>query len=176
MFVIPPKLNQKNVKETLNDEAWVEVLHEKLNQFSRNEVWFLLPKPKYVNVIGTTWIFKNKIDENGVIVRNKVRLVAQGFKQIEGIDFDETFALVARLESIRILLVVVSVWKFKLFQMDVRSVFLNGILNEEVYVEQHKGFQDPRYPNVYRLKKILYGLKQAPKAWHERLTSYLLKK
>ena len=79
-------------------------------------------------------------------------------------------------ESIRILLAVACVWKFKLFQMDVRSVFLNGILNEEVYVEQHKGFQDPRYPNVYRLKKILYGLKQAPKAWHERLTSYLLKK
>ena len=92
MFVIPPKLNQKNVKETLNDEAWVEALHEELNQFSRNEVWFLLPKPKYVNVIGTTWIFKNKMDENGVIVRNKARLVAQGFKQMKGNDFDETFA------------------------------------------------------------------------------------
>ena len=82
----------------MNDEAWVEALHEELNQFSRNEVWFLLPKPKYVNVIGTTWIFKNKMDENGVIVRNKVRLIAQGFKQIEGIDFDETFALVAMQE------------------------------------------------------------------------------
>ncbi|KAJ9697391.1 hypothetical protein PVL29_009282 [Vitis rotundifolia] len=105
------------------------------------------------------------MDENGVIVRNKVRLVAQGFKQIKGIDFDETFAPVARLEFIQILLALACVWKFKLFQMDVKSVFLNGILNEEVYVEQFKGFQDPRYPND-----------QAPKAWHERLTSYLLKK
>ncbi|RVW20081.1 Retrovirus-related Pol polyprotein from transposon RE1, partial [Vitis vinifera] len=170
------QIEPKNVEEALNDEAWVD-LHEELNQFSRNDVWFLVPRPKDVNVIGTKWIFKNKMDENGVIVRNKARLVAQGFKQIEGIDFDETFAPVARLESIRILLAVACVWKFKLFQMDVKSAFLNGILNEEVYVEQPKGFQDPRYPNhVYRLRKALYGLKQAPRAWHERLTSYLLKK
>ena len=100
------------------------------------------------------------MDENGVIVRNKARLVAQGFKQIEGVDFDETFALVTRLKSIRILLAIACVWKFKLFQMDVKSAFLNGILNEEVYVEQPKGFQDPKYPNhVYCLKKALYGLK-----------------
>ena len=95
MFVIPPKLNQKNVKETLNDEAWVEALHEELNQFSRNEVWFLVPRPKDMNIIGIKWIFKNKMDKSGVIVRNKARLVAQGFKKIEGIDFDETFASVA---------------------------------------------------------------------------------
>ncbi|RVW84559.1 Copia protein [Vitis vinifera] len=113
-----------------------------LNQFSRNDVWFLVPRPKDVNVIGTKWIFKNKMDENGVIVRNKARLVAQRFKQIEGIDFDETYAPVARLESIQILLAIACVWKFKLFQMDVKSAFLNGILNEEVYVEQPKGFQD----------------------------------
>ena len=89
----------------------------------------------------------------------------------------KTFASVAKLKSIQILLVVACVWKLKLFQMDVKSAFLNGILNEEVYVEKPKGFQDPRYPNhVYRLRKALYGLKQAPKAWHERLTSYLPKK
>ncbi|KAL6342710.1 hypothetical protein AAG906_013116 [Vitis piasezkii] len=150
------QIEPKNVEEALNDEAWVDALHEELNQFSRNDVWFLVPRPKDVNVIGTKWILKNKMDENGVIVRNKARLVAQGFKQIEGIDFDETFAPVARLESIRILLAVACVWKFKLFQMDVKSAFLNGILNEEVYVKQPKGFQDPRYPNhVYRLRKAL---------------------
>ena len=159
----------------MNDEAWIEALHEELNQFSRNEIWFLVPRPKDVNAI--KWIFKNKIDENGVIVRNKVGLVTQGFKQIEGIDFDETFIPVARLESIRILLVVACVCKFKLFQIDVKSVFLNGILNEEVYVEQPKGFPDPKYPNhAYRLRKAIYGLKQAPRAWHEILSSYLLKK
>ncbi|WKA13265.1 hypothetical protein VitviT2T_030583 [Vitis vinifera] len=94
------QIEPKNVEEALNDEAWVEALHEELNQFSRNEVWFLVPRPKDVNVIGTKWILKNKMDENGVIVRNKARLVAQGFKQIEGIYFDETFAPIAKLESI----------------------------------------------------------------------------
>ncbi|KAJ9673020.1 hypothetical protein PVL29_026342 [Vitis rotundifolia] len=151
------QIEPKNVEEALNDEAWIEALNEELNQFSRTDVWFLVPRPKDVNFIGTKWIFKNKMDENGMIVRNKARLVAQGFKQIEGIDFDETFAPIARLESIRILLVVACVWKFKLFQMDVKSAFLNKILNEEVYVEQPKGFQDPKYPNhVYRLRKALY--------------------
>ena len=169
------QIEPKNVEEALNDEAWVKALHEELNQFSRNEIWFLVPRPKDVNAI--KWIFKNKIDENGVIVRNKVGLVTQGFKQIEGIDFDETFASIARLESIRILLAIACVWKFKLFQMDVKSAFLNGILNKEVYVEQPKGFPNPKYPNhAYKLRKALYGLKQAPRAWHERLTSYLLKK
>ncbi|KAJ9682438.1 hypothetical protein PVL29_018369 [Vitis rotundifolia] len=152
------QIEPKNIEEALNDEAWVEALHEELNQYSRIEVWFLVSRPKDVNVIGTKWILKNKMDENGVIVRNKARLVA-------------------RLESIRILLVVACVWKFKLFQMDVKSVFLNGILNEEVYVKQPMGFQDLRYPNhVYRLIKTLYGLKQAPRAWPERFTSYLLNK
>ncbi|KAL6333989.1 hypothetical protein AAG906_000040 [Vitis piasezkii] len=93
------KLNEISYvfEEALNDEAWVEALHEELNQFSRNEVWFLVPRPKDMNIIGIKWIFKNKMDKSGVIVRNKARLVAQGFKQIEGIDFDETFAPVARL-------------------------------------------------------------------------------
>ncbi|RVW30845.1 putative mitochondrial protein [Vitis vinifera] len=94
------QIEPKKVEEALNNEAWVEALHEELNQFSRNEAWFLVPRPKDMNIIGIKWIFKNKMDKSGVIVRNKARLVAQGFKQIEGIDFDETFAPVARLESI----------------------------------------------------------------------------
>ena len=118
---------------------------------------------------------KNKSDENGTVTRNKVRLVGQGYTQIEGMDFDETFAPVSRLESIRLLLSVSSILKFKLFQMDVKSAFLNGYLNEEVYVEQPKGFVDPSFPNhVYRLKKVLYGLKQAPRAWYERPTQFLV--
>ena len=100
-----------------------------------------MPRPKNVNVIGTKWILKNKMDENGVIMRNMERLVAQGFNQIKGVEFDETFVPVAKLKSIWILLAMACVWKFKLFQIDVKSVFLNGILNEEVYVEQPKGFQ-----------------------------------
>ncbi|WJX23769.1 hypothetical protein P8452_12958 [Trifolium repens] len=149
-------------------------MQEELNQFKRSEVWDLVPRPENVNVIGTKWIYKNKSDENGTITRNKARLVAQGYTQIEGLEFEETFAPVARLESIRLLLGVACILKFKLYQMDVKSAFLNGYLQEEVYVEQPKGFVDPEHPNyVYKLKKALYGLKQAPKAWYERLTQFL---
>ncbi|KAK1607828.1 hypothetical protein QYE76_031501 [Lolium multiflorum] len=144
-------------------------MHEELNNFKRNKVWTLVEKPKECrNVIGTKWIFKNKQDEFGNIVRNKARLVAQGFSQVEGIDFGETYAPVARLESIRILLAYASHHNFKLQQMDVKSAFLNGPLHEEVYVKQPPGFEDLNFPNhVYKLDKALYGLKQAPRAWFE---------
>jgi len=119
-----------------------------------------VPRPNDINIIGTKWIYKNKSDENGTVTRNKARPVAQGYTQVEGLDFDETFAHVARLESIRLLLGVACIWKFKLFQMDLKSAFLNGYLHEEVYVEQPKGFVDPNFPDhVYKLKKALYGLK-----------------
>ncbi|KAK0570386.1 hypothetical protein LWI29_000343 [Acer saccharum] len=169
------QIEPKKVEEALNDEFWVLAMEEELNQFERNEVWTLVPRPKTTNVIGTKWIFRNKSDEDGNIVRNKARLVAQGYSQIEGIDFEETFAPVARLESIRLLLSISCVHKFKLHQMDVNSAFLNGFLQEEVFVEQPKGFVDAHHPNhVYRLKKALYGLKQAPRAWYERLTKFLV--
>ncbi|KAK2444335.1 putative mitochondrial protein [Trifolium repens] len=149
-------------------------MQEELNQFERSEVWDLVPRPEDVNVIGTKWVYKNKSDDNGTVTRNKARLVAQRYTQIEGLDFDETFAPVARLESIRLLLGVACILKFKLYQMDVKSAFLNGYLQEEVYVEQPKGFVNPEHPNyVYKLKKALYGLKQAPRAWYERLTQFL---
>ncbi|GKB12139.1 retrovirus-related pol polyprotein from transposon TNT 1-94 [Tanacetum coccineum] len=122
------------------------------------------------------WVFRNKLDENGIVSRNKARLVAQGYNQQEGIDYDETYAPVARLESIRILLAYACALDFKLFQMDVKSAFLNGFINEEVYVAQPPGFIDFEKPNhVYKLKKALYGLKQAPKAWYDRLKSFLIK-
>jgi hypothetical protein len=169
------QLEPKKVTEALEDVSWVAAMQDELNQFVRNDVWTLVPKPNDHNIIGTKWIFKNKSDEHGTVVRNKARLVAQGYIQVEGVDFDETFAPVARLESIRILLSISSHLNLKLYQMDVKSAFLNGFLLEEVYVTQPKGFQDPRYPDhVYKLKKALYGLKQAPRAWYERLTKYLL--
>ncbi|KAK0584122.1 hypothetical protein LWI29_007953 [Acer saccharum] len=152
------QIEPKKVEEALNDEFWVLAMQEELSQFERNEVWTLVPRPKTTNVIGTKWIFRNKSDEDGNIVRNKARLVAQGYSQIEGIDFEETFAPVARLESIRLLLSISCVHKFKLHQMDVKSAFLNGFLQEEVFVEQPKGFVDAHHPNhVYRLKKALMG-------------------
>jgi len=110
-----------------------------------------------------------------LINRNKARLVAKGYNQEEGIDYGETFAPVARLEVVRLLLAFACMSRFKLLQMDVRSAFLNGIINEEVYVEQPPGFEDHQHPNhVFKLKKALYGLKQAPRQWYERLSNFLL--
>ena len=165
----------KRVEEALQNENWVESMHENLNQLVRNDVWELVPRPENVHIIDTKWIFKNKNDEDGEIIRNKSRLVAQGYTQMEGVDFNESFTLVARLESIRILMSIICTMNFKLYQMDVKCAFLNEYLNEEVFVEQPKGFQDPHFPDhVLRLKKALYGLKKAPRAWYDRLTHYLL--
>ena len=117
----------KKVFEALEDPDWLEAMHDELNNFKHNKVWQLVEKPKDCkNVIGTKWIFKNKQDEHGIVVRNKARLVAQGYSQVEGIDFGETFAPVACLESIRILLSYAAHHNFKLQQMDVKSSFLNG--------------------------------------------------
>jgi len=117
------------------------------------------------------------MDENGNIVRNKARIVAKGYNQEEGIDFDETYAHVARLEAVRLLLAYACMCNFKLSQMDVKSAFLNGFLNEEVYVSQPPGFDDHLYLNhVFKLKKALYGLKQAPRQWYEKLSNFLLSK
>ncbi|GJZ86283.1 retrovirus-related pol polyprotein from transposon TNT 1-94 [Tanacetum coccineum] len=127
IFTIEPK----NVNEALGDESWIVAMQEELNQFIANDVWELVPQPKNMTVIGTKWVFRNKLDENGIVSRNKARLVAQGYNQQEGIDYDETYAPVARLESIRILLAYACALDFKLFQMDVKSVFLNGFINEE---------------------------------------------
>jgi hypothetical protein len=110
-------------------------MQEELNNFKRNEVWSLVPRPKQ-NVVGTKWVFRNKQDEYGVVTRNMARLVAKGYAQVTSLDFEETFAPAARLESIRILLAYAAHRSFKLFQMDVKSAFLNGPIKEEVYVEQ----------------------------------------
>nr|GEX77485.1 copia protein [Tanacetum cinerariifolium] len=124
----------------------------------------------------TKWVYRNKLDKNDIFSRNKARLVAQGYNQQEGIDYDETYTLVARLESIRILLAYTCALDFKLFQMEVKSAFLNGFINEEVYVAQPPGFIDFEKPDhVYKVKKALYGLKQAPKAWYDRLKAFLIK-
>ena len=125
-------------------------------------------RPENVHVIGTKWIFKNKTNEDWEIIRNKSRLLAQGDTQVEGVDFDESFDLVARLEFIRILMSIACTMNFKLYQMDVKCAFLNGYLNEKVFVEQPKGFKDPHFPDhVLRLKKALYSLKQALRAWYD---------
>jgi hypothetical protein len=162
------------IEDALRDPDWVVAMQEEFNNFTRNEVWHLVPRPNQ-NVVGTKWVFHNKQDEHGVVTRNKARLVAKGYSQVEGLDFDETYALVARLELIPILLAYATYHGFKLYQMDVKSVFLNGPIKEYVYVEQPPGFEDSEYPNhVYKLSKTLYGPKQAPRALYESLRDFLI--
>jgi hypothetical protein len=152
------------VEQAFEDPDWIIAMEEELNNFKRNEVWELVPRPKQ-NVIGTKWVFRNKQDESSVVTKNKARLVDKGYTQVEGLDFGETSTPVARLELIRILLAYATHHDFNLHQMDVKSAFLNGPLQEEVYVEQPPGFEDLIFPNhVYKLHKALYGLKQALRA------------
>ncbi|KAJ9561493.1 hypothetical protein OSB04_006653 [Centaurea solstitialis] len=161
--------------QALTDPDSVLAMQEELAEFERNKVWRLVTRPWGRSIISLKWIFRNKKDENDLIIRNKARLVAKGYRQQEGIDYDETFAPVARIKTIRIFLAYAAHKNMTVYQMDVKCAFLNGVLQEEVYVEQPEGFVDPRYPNhVYVLDKALYGLKQAPRAWYETLTDYLL--
>ncbi|GKA66805.1 putative ribonuclease H-like domain-containing protein, partial [Tanacetum coccineum] len=138
-------------------------------------VWTLVDLPNGKRAIRTKWVFRNKKDERGIVVRNKARLVAQGYTQEEGIDYDEVFAPVARIEAIRLFLAYASFMGFIVYQMDVKSAFLYGTIEEEVYVCQPPGFEDPHFPDkVYKVEKALYGLHQAPRAWYETLSTYLI--
>ena len=140
-------------------------------------MWTLVSRPIYQSVVETKWAFKNKLNTDEKIVRNKVKLVAKGYIQEFGIDFEESFAPIARLEAVRLLLAFVASKKIKLYQMDVKSTFLNRYVNEDVYVAQPLGFEDTNHPNhVFKLKKVLYSLKQVLRAWYDRLSSFLLGK
>ncbi|GJZ18156.1 retrovirus-related pol polyprotein from transposon TNT 1-94 [Tanacetum coccineum] len=167
----------KNIKEAMADSAWIEAMQEELHQFDRLQVWELVDKPFGKNVIKLKWLWKNKKDEDQTVIRNKARLVAKGYAQEEGIDFEESFAPVARLEAVRIFVAYAAHKSFPIYQMDVKTAFLNGPLKEEVYVAQPDGFVDPDHPDkVYRLRKALYGLKQAPRAWYDELSKFLISK
>ncbi|GJV69162.1 retrovirus-related pol polyprotein from transposon TNT 1-94 [Tanacetum coccineum] len=164
----------KKVSEALKHPEWVNSMQEELNQFARNKLWTLVLAPYSKTIIGSKWVFMNKRDEIGIVIKNKTRLVAQGYNQQEGMDYDETFALVARLEAIRIFLAFAIYMNFTVYQMDVKSAFLNGKLKEEVYVKQPPGFESNEFPNhVCKLDKALYGLKEALKAWYETLSTFL---
>ncbi|KAI3681195.1 hypothetical protein L6452_35980 [Arctium lappa] len=170
------KFEPTRVSEALADPEWVISMQEELNQFDALQIWRLVPKPKGKTIIGTKWVFKIKKDEDGTVIRNKARLVAKGYRQEEGIDYDETYAPVARLEAIRMFLAYAAHKNFTVFQMDMKTAFLNGILKEEVYVSQPEGFVNHEKPNhVYIFDKALYGLKQAPQAWYDVLSTFLVK-
>ncbi|GKA46409.1 retrovirus-related pol polyprotein from transposon TNT 1-94 [Tanacetum coccineum] len=167
----------KNIKEAMADHAWIEGMHDELHQFDRLNVWELVDKPFGKTVINLKLLWKNKKDEDNTVIRNKARLVAKGYRQEEGIDFEESFAPVARLEAVWIFVAYAAHKSFPIYQMDVKTAFLNGPLKEEVYVSQPDGFVDPDHPEkVYRLRKALYGLKQAPRAWYDELSTFLISK
>ncbi|GJX96448.1 putative ribonuclease H-like domain-containing protein [Tanacetum coccineum] len=152
-------------------------IHDELLQFKLQKVWTLVDLPYGKRAIGTKWVYKNKKDERGIVVRNKARLVAQGYTQEDGIDYDEVFALVAMIEAIRLFLAYASFMNFVFYQIDVKGAFLYGKIEEEVYVCQPPGFEDPKLSDrVYKVEKALYGLHQAPRAWYETLFTYLLEK
>ncbi|GJT58950.1 retrovirus-related pol polyprotein from transposon TNT 1-94, partial [Tanacetum coccineum] len=165
----------KTYKDALTQSCWIKAMQKVLNEFKRLEVWELVPRLDKVMVITLKWIYKVKLDGLGGILKNKARLVARGYHQEERIDFEESFAPVARLEAIRIFLAFATHMNMVVYQMDIKTAFLNGNLQEEVYVSQPDGFVDPDNPNhVYKLKKALYGLKQAPRAWYDMLSSFLI--
>nr|GEV74156.1 retrovirus-related Pol polyprotein from transposon TNT 1-94 [Tanacetum cinerariifolium] len=159
-------MEPKNVKEAMTDPAWINSMQEKLLQFKRLDVWVLVPASDNISPITLKWLFKNKHNEEQTVIRNKSRLVVRGYRQEEGIDFEESFGLVARMEAIRIFLAYDAHKSFTVFQMDVKTAFLHGSLKEDVYVCQPEGFIDANHSShVYKLKKALYGLKQSPRAW-----------
>ncbi|GJV55240.1 putative ribonuclease H-like domain-containing protein [Tanacetum coccineum] len=165
----------KTISQALQDESWIEAMQEELLQFKIQKVWVLVDFPYGKKVISTKWVFRNKRDERSIVVKNKARLVAQGFRQEEGIDYDEVFAPVARIEAIRLFLAFASYMGFTVYQMDVKSAFLYDTIEEEVYAHQPPGFVDPAHPNkFYKVIKVLYGLHQAPRAWYETLSSFLM--
>ncbi|GJY28537.1 retrovirus-related pol polyprotein from transposon TNT 1-94 [Tanacetum coccineum] len=169
------KVEPKNFKSAVTEDCWFQAMQDEIHEFDRLDVWELVPPPDCAMIIALKWIYKVKLDEYGDVLKNKARLVAKGYRQEECLDFEESFAPVARLKAIRIFLANVASKNMIVYQMDVKTAFLNGELKEEVYVSQPEGFVDPDRPHhVYRLKKALYGLKQAPRAWYDTLSKFLL--
>nr|GEY35643.1 putative ribonuclease H-like domain-containing protein [Tanacetum cinerariifolium] len=162
------QVEPKKIFDALQDPSWVEAMQEELLQFKIQNVWTLVDCLKGVRPIGIKWVLKNKKDERGIVIRNKARIVAQGHTQEEGIDYDEVFIPVARIKAIRLFLAYASFMGFTVYQMDVKSTFFYGTINEEVYVMQPPGFQDPEFlAKVYKVEKAMYGLHQAPRAWYD---------
>jgi hypothetical protein len=163
-------------KEASPDPHWVQAMNQDIDSIEKNKTWDLVDLPKHKKSIDVKWVYKTKLNEKVHIEKHKARLVAKGFSQQPGIDYGETFSLVARLDTVRTILAIEAQQKWKVYQMDVKSAFLNGVLEEEVYVDQPPGFEvQEKSTKVYRLKKSFYVLKEAPRAWYNRIDMYLIK-
>jgi hypothetical protein len=163
-----------NYENDATQQVWKDAMVEEYQSIMKNDVWEVVPRPEGKFVVTSKWLFKIKHVADGSIEKYKAIFVAHDFSQKESIDYDETFAPVARYTSIRTIISLASVLGWKLHQMDVKTAFLNGQLEEEVYIEQPKGFVVQRKESyVCKLKKALYGLKQTPRGWYARIDSYL---
>jgi hypothetical protein len=161
-------------EEAIQRKEWVDVMTEEYQSIIKNEVWEIVPKRKSKDVVSSKWIFKIKHVADGSIEKYKARFVTHGFSPKKGIDYEETFAHVARYTSIRTIIALAAKMKWKLHQMDIKTTFLNGVIEDEVYIEQPQGFEiENRKSHVCELKKVLYGLKQAPKAWYGQIESFM---
>jgi hypothetical protein len=161
-------------EETIQRKEWVDSMIEEYQSIMKNGVWEIVPRPKSKDVVSYRWLFKIKHVADGSIEKYKARFVARGFSQKEGIDYEETFTPMAKYTSIRTIKSLAAKMKWKLHQMDVKTTFLNGVIEEEVYIEKPQGFEvEDRRSHVYRLKKDLYGLNQAPRAWYGCIDSFL---
>lgn len=164
------------VEQAIKNPVWKAAMDQEIDAIEKNQTWQLVDLPTGHKPIDLKWVFKQKTDQNGKVAKHKARLVAKGYVQRHGIDYDEVFAPVTRLETVRLLLALAAKHAWEVHHLDVKSAFLNGILQEEVYVSQPKGYVKQGFENkVYKLFKALYGLRQAPWAWYSRLSQYLLK-
>ncbi|KAK4258396.1 hypothetical protein QN277_007851 [Acacia crassicarpa] len=176
LFCLVAECDPVTYEEAANDEKWKKAMNDEIAAIKRNDTWELTTMPKEQKPIGVKWVYKTKTNKEGKVEKYKARLVAKGYKQKYGIDYEEVFAPVARIDTIRLLTAISAQNKWKIYQMDVKSAFLNGYLEEEVYIEQPSGYViKGEEEKVYRLKKALYGLKQAPRAWNTRIDEYFQK-
>ena len=163
-------------EEAVRDKRWQTAMDEEIKAIDRNNTWELVELPEGKQTIGVKWVFKKRLNAQGEVERYKARLVAKGYKQKAGVDYDEVFAPVVRMETIRLLISIAAQFKWSIFQMDVKSAFLNGVLEKEVYIEQPPGYiKIGDEKKVLRLKKELYELKQSPRAWNTRIDAYFKK-
>ena len=167
----------KAVHEALNGEQssqWREATESEYSSLLKNDTWDLVPPPEGKNIVGPRWVLKVKRDENGSVNRFKARLVAQGYSQVKGVDYDEVFSPMAQNTSVKSLLALANAHDLEIHQTDVKTSFLNGSLDCQIYMSQPEGFVDPDRPNhVCKLKKSIYGLKQSARCWNTTLDEYL---